>query len=94
VRTREARRMERVLRFRQCPSCSYDLATREGERGCHYYDCPYLPEELDVTCPRCRYNFFTDDGNPGCVDPPACKFARKEAPQRVDTLRRWLRIVR
>lgn len=83
-------RMDRAMAFRQCGFCSYDLATGEGERGCHYYGCPSLPEELDVKCPTCLYNFYTDDGNPGCTDPPACYFARVVAPERVRNLGAWL----
>ena len=86
--------VERALAFQQCPQCALDLATGEGERGCHYYECPYLPEELDVRCPTCLYNFFTDDGNPECHDPPNCKFARLTAPERVQTLQSWLALPR
>jgi hypothetical protein len=82
--------LEQVMAFRQCELCGLDLATGEGDRGCHYYECPYLPEALDVRCPTCLYNFYTADGNPECSDPPACEFARVIAPQRVETLRAWL----
>lgn len=81
---------ERALEFRQCSWCAYDFATDEGERGCHHYDCPYLPEQLDVRCPTCLYNFFVDDGNPGCGDPPDCEFSRDIAPERVSLLSTWL----
>jgi hypothetical protein len=80
----------RVLAFHTCELCSYDFRTDEGERSCHYYGCPYLPEELDVWCPTCRYNFMVGDGNPGCSDPPACGFARTVAPGRVRALEAWL----
>ncbi|MFP4635101.1 MAG: hypothetical protein ACLFRD_04495 [Nitriliruptoraceae bacterium] len=76
--------------FQQCEACTYDFATGEGEKNCHYYECPYLPEELDVHCPICLFNFYTQDGNPACGDPPDCEFAREIAPQRVRTLQRWL----
>lgn len=76
--------------FQQCVHCSYDLATGEGQRGCHLYECPYLPERLDVRCPTCLFNFWTMDGNPGCSDPPRCAFARDEAPKRVAALGEWL----
>ena len=79
-----------VLDFQQCEACSYDFATGEGEKSCHYYECPYLPEALDVTCPTCLFNFYSQDGNPACSDPPDCEFARTVAPERVETLRRWL----
>ena len=84
------RELERLLRFEPCPTCAYDLATGEGERACHYYVCPYLPEELNVRCPRCNYNFVTDDIHPECGEPPRCEFAQQEAPQRVENLRIWL----
>lgn len=75
--------------FRRCPGCGYDLVTHEGERGCHYYACPYLPEELDTTCPVCVYDFTRQDGNAECGDPPSCEFALKEAPIRVANVRAW-----
>ena len=80
----------RARTFHQCELCAYDFAHDEGERGCHYYDCPELPEELDVWCPTCRYNFMTRDGNAECNDPPTCDFARRVAPQRVAALEAWL----
>lgn len=80
---------ERALAFHQCAQCTYDLLTGEGERGCHYYACPYLPEALDVQCPTCMYNFHTRDGQPECSDPPTCEFARTTARERVALARRW-----
>jgi hypothetical protein len=87
--SRREKRLERVLAFRTCPFCEHDIATGEGERACHHYECPYLPEELDVRCPDCLYNFFAEDGNPACGDPPDCEFALEVAPVRVATLRAW-----
>ena len=87
---RARRRLDRALAFNQCVICSYDLTTGEGARGCHYYDCPYLPDLLDVFCPRCNFNFFQREGDANCGDPPRCTFARNEAPVRVDTMARWL----
>jgi hypothetical protein len=81
----------RAVAFQQCPLCTYDFATGEGQKGCHYYECPYLPEELDVRCPTCLYNFNVKDGNPGCGDPPDCEFARDIAPDRVASLATWSR---
>ncbi len=86
MKTRE----EKFLRFTQCELCNYDLMTGEGERGCHYYDCPNLPEELDVRCPICLFNFAIGDGNPDCSYPPSCDFAREVAPTRVANLVRWM----
>jgi hypothetical protein len=88
MRSWQERREARVLSFRQCPTCTYDPATGEGERSCHYGGCPYLPEELNVLCPRCNYNFFTREGEPGCPN-GECEFAA-EAPERVAMMRRWL----
>lgn len=76
--------------FQQCEHCDYDFLTDTGVRGCHYYECPYLPEAMDVWCPTCRYNFAIGDGNAECGNPPRCEFARKVAPQRVATLTGWL----
>lgn len=88
-RTRQGE-LERLLSFRACPTCEYDLATGEGTRGCHYGACPYLPEALDTRCPTCQYNFFTDDLQPACGAPPSCEFALTEARARVDALTYWL----
>lgn len=82
-------RRSKALSFRRCARCTYDFLTGEGVRACHYYECPYLPEELDVRCPTCLYNFFTADGQPECSDPPSCDFARHEAPQRVEAALVW-----
>jgi hypothetical protein len=90
LRARQERARERALAFNQCPFCTYDLATGEGDRACHYYTCPYLPDLLDVTCPECRFNFFTGEGEAGCGPDPSCEFARTEAPIRVAALTEWL----
>ena len=93
---RQAARREHVvqeaLAYSQCPHCSFDLATAEGERDCHYYECPYLPDLLNAICPDCRFNFFTGEGDASCGDPPRCEFARNEAPARVDAITRWLEL--
>lgn len=82
--------LQRLLDFTPCPTCTLDIVTGEGQRACHYYVCPYLPEELDVSCPRCSYNFITDETRPACGEPPSCDFALYEAPQRVENLGLWL----
>jgi hypothetical protein len=84
------RQLEQALRFEPCPQCTLDLATGEGQRSCHYYTCPYLPDALDVSCPTCLFNFMTRDTVPGCGDPPTCAFALDEAPERVANLTAWL----
>jgi hypothetical protein len=88
-KTRHDRRLERLLQFDPCPECTFDLVTGEGERSCHYYTCPNLPEELDVRCPRCFFNFMARDTTPGCGERPSCDFAVHEAPQRVANLTAW-----
>lgn len=88
-RSRTERAEHRMLSFRPCPDCAYDLATGEGERSCNYGACPYLPEALEVHCPTCWYNFYSQEGRPECSDPPSCDFARKEAPARVAAVGRW-----
>jgi hypothetical protein len=67
--------MPKWLEFDQCPHCTWNIATGEGDRGCSYGDCPYMPEELDVFCENCRFNFVTMEGNPSCEDPMACEYA-------------------
>jgi hypothetical protein len=74
------------IAFRQCPGCMYDFLTGEGARGCNWYDCPYLPEELTVCCPVCNYNFATGEGSAPCGDPPSCVWAA-ESPRRVEAAR-------
>jgi hypothetical protein len=81
--------MVRWLEFRQCPHCGWDLATDDGERGCSYGACPYLPEELDVFCPQCRYDFVTMEGNPPCADPATCEHGAW-ARAHVENYRSWL----
>jgi hypothetical protein len=75
--------------FRQCPHCGLDLGTGEGERGCAWGDCPYLPEELDVYCEVCRFNFYTMEGNPPCRDPLTCEHALHPIAN-TENYRRWL----
>jgi len=81
--------MARWQEFRQCPGCTYDFATGEGEKSCDYYDCPYLPPELSVVCSQCMYDFFTDEGNAGCPDPSTCEEGA-EARANVANMREWL----
>ena len=76
-------------RFRQCPGCGFDPATGDGERGCSWGDCPYLPSELDVLCPNCRFNFFTMEGNSQCGRPGVCEHS-EEQRSNVENLRTWL----
>ncbi|MEX2532970.1 MAG: hypothetical protein WD360_03300 [Nitriliruptoraceae bacterium] len=80
----------RTEAFQMCEACNYDFRTDEGERGCHYYGCPNLPDELDIWCPTCRYNFMVRDGNPACGQTSRCDYARNIAPGRVRALKAWL----
>lgn len=67
----------RIPAFRQCPGCEYDFITGEGSRACHWFDCPYLPEDLKVVCPYCNFNFATGEGQPHCGDEPTCEWAEE-----------------
>jgi hypothetical protein len=81
--------MGRWTDFRQCPGCRFDFATGEGERSCSWGECPYVPEELDVSCETCRFNFYSGEGNPSCEDPFACSHAA-EPLSHVENMRTWL----
>ena len=74
--------------FSKCPGCGFEITTGEGQRGCSWGDCPYLPEELNVFCDYCRFNFFTMEGNPPCEDPLTCEHGR-EPLEHVTNLKRW-----
>lgn len=80
--------MARWEEFRKCQGCGYDFATGEGEKACNYYDCVYLPAELNVYCDQCRFDFFTMEGNPPCPDPMICEHG-EEARSHVENMRRW-----
>jgi hypothetical protein len=80
--------MARWLEFEQCPHCGWNIGTGEGDRGCSYGDCPYLPTELDVFCEQCRFNFFAMEGNPTCNDPLRCQNAA-DPLSHVENYRAW-----
>jgi len=80
---------EKALAFVQCEDCSYDLETGEGQRSCHWGDCPYLPEELTLVCPTCRFNFGNMDGSPECGQTPRCEFATQVVPRRLALFKEW-----
>jgi hypothetical protein len=84
--------MARWESFRTCAGCGYDFATGEGEKGCHEYDCAYLPEELEVFCPQCLFDFYTMEGNPPCADPATCKHGA-EARSHVENVHDWRQMV-
>jgi hypothetical protein len=81
--------MARWEEFRQCPHCSLGLATGEGDRGCAWGECPYLPEELDVYCEACRFNLYSMEGNPPCTDPLTCEHAASPLAH-AENYRRWM----
>jgi hypothetical protein len=84
--------MVRWIEFRQCPGCGFDIGTGEGDRGCAWGECPYLPEALDVRCENCGFNYFTQEGNPPCEDPMTCEYAAVPLSH-VENYRRWVETV-
>jgi hypothetical protein len=79
-------------RFRTCPGCAYDFATGEGAKACHWGDCAYLPEELNVFGDECRFDYLTMEGNNRCEDPLACEHAAAPLAH-VENYRRWQALV-
>ena len=75
--------------FQQCPQCRWNFLTDEGQRGCSWGDCPFLPEDLNIFCDSCRFNFFTMEGNPPCGDPENCPHGT-EPRARVEAIRRQM----
>jgi hypothetical protein len=71
LRQRPAPEAPRLV-YRRCPGCDYDFVTGTGQKSCGWYECPYLPEELQVFCPECNHNFATGEGAPSCGEPPSC----------------------
>jgi hypothetical protein len=80
--------MANWMEFEKCTRCGWDIGTGEGERGCSWGECAYLPEELDVYCERCRFNYFSLEGNPACEDPLTCEHAPVPLAH-VENYRRW-----
>lgn len=82
-----------VLQFRpSCPGCTRDTVSSPGARPCSHYDCPGLPEELQVTCNTCMYDFLADDGQVKC-DHTTCETALR-MQSNVPTYRTWLRLLK
>lgn len=78
-----------VRAFRpSCPGCTPAAVTDVNARPCSYYDCPGLPEELEVTCDVCMYDFVAHDGQPAC-DHNSCETALR-LQQHVPAYRAWL----
>lgn len=57
--------------FVRCLGCTWNPFTDEGTRGCGWFECPRLPQNLEVHCPYCFFNYVTWLGNPAC-DPATC----------------------
>ena len=74
LRKRQAPEAPRLV-YRRCPGCDYDFVAGTGQKSCGWYECPYLPEELQVFCPECNYNFATGEGAPSCGEPPNSRWA-------------------
>jgi hypothetical protein len=72
--------MAKWMEFEKCAGCGWDIGTGEGDRGCAWGECAYLPQELDVFCEGCRFNYFTLQGNPEHAAVPL---------SHVDNYRRW-----
>ena len=82
-----------VREFRpNCPGCTPQAATAAGARPCSFYDCPGLPEELNVTCNTCMYDFAAHDGQVKC-DHTTCETALR-LEGNVATYRLWRRMMR
>jgi len=64
----------------------------EGYRPCSFYDCPGLPEELEVTCNICMFDFAAGDGQPRC-DHATCETALR-LTKNVPTYRAWVELMR
>jgi hypothetical protein len=58
----------------RCPGCTPSAVVAPDARPCSYYDCPWLPEELQVTCTQCMFDFVAGDGQVKC-DHSACPTA-------------------
>lgn len=83
---------EEVRDFRpQCPNCSPERVLQSDSRPCSFYDCPGLPEQLEVTCPICVYDFNADQGTVKC-DHNTCETALR-LKANVPTYRTWLQLL-
>ena len=75
----------------RCPGCSLAVLTDMNVRPCSFYDCPGLPEELEVTCDMCMYDFAAQDGQPTC-DHSTCATALR-LQEHVPIYRAWLELL-
>ena len=81
-----------VLQFRpRCPGCTPEKLREPGARPCSFYDCPGLPEELEVVCKICVYDFAADEGQIKC-DHNTCETALR-LKKNVPTYKAWLRLL-
>jgi hypothetical protein len=72
----------------RCPGCTPATVAAPEARPCSYYDCPGLPEELEVTCRTCMFDFVAGDGQVKC-DHSTCPTALRLTAN-VPVYRAWL----
>ncbi len=75
-----------------CPGCTPSKVTEEGARPCSFYDCPGLPQELQVTCDLCLYDFANNTGQIKC-DHRTCETALR-LKGNVGIHRAWVELLR
>ena len=84
---------EAVRGFRpNCPGCTPEVVMADGVESCSTYDCPGLPEQLQVSCNTCMYDFVTEEGQVKC-DHRTCETAVR-LKANVDTYKAWLELMR
>ena len=82
-----------VREFRPlCPGCTLQHAISEEAKPCSFYDCPGLPDELEVTCDLCLFDFVADDGQVKC-DHRVCETALR-LKGNVETYLAWVEILK
>ncbi len=84
---------EAVRRWRPIhPGCTPETVTDPGARPCCFFDCPGLPEELQVICSDiCLFDFAAEDGQVWC-DQEICPEALR-LKGNVETYRLWLKLI-
>lgn len=81
-----------VRAFRpRCPGCTPDALADSEAHPCSFYDCPGLPEALQVTCDWCMYDFAAGQGQVKC-DHRTCDRAIR-LRSNVRTYRTWLEMI-
>ena len=83
----------RVREFRPiCPGCTPKTVLAAEARPCSFYDCPGLPQELEVTCEICMFDFANQDGQVKC-DQSTCETALR-LKGNVETYWAWVDLIR